>query len=180
VRYYHTRPAPGYDGSARVGENREDRKQYTCPPHQPLDRPAPLEEIEIDFTDVGSIPPDPDDKRQHAAETFNWVDRGTSRPMAARVRADYHAGTAIETCAQIIQQIGLPKRIRCDRDSRFVGNTRTDDFPAPFMRFWMNLGVELVLCPPQRPDLKPYVERFNKAYTEECIQVHQPHTVAEA
>jgi hypothetical protein len=62
----------------------------TRPPHQTLDRPASLEEIELDFTDVGSIPRDPEDKRQHVAETFTWVDRGASRPMAARVRADFH------------------------------------------------------------------------------------------
>jgi hypothetical protein len=171
------RASAGQSQRPRSGNQRIHRR--THPLHQPIDRPAPLEEIELDFTDVGSIPRDSDDKRQHAAETFNWVDRGTSRPMAARVRADFHAATAQETCAQIVQQIGLPKRIRCDRDPRFVGNTQTDDFPAPFMRFWMNLGVELVICPPHRPDLKPYIERFNKAYTEECIQVHQPRTVAE-
>jgi hypothetical protein len=34
--------------------------------HQPLSPPAPLEEVQADFTDIGTVPPDPLGKRQHA------------------------------------------------------------------------------------------------------------------
>ena len=33
------------------------------------------------------------------------------------------------------------------------------------------------ICPPHRPDLKPYVERFIRAQKEECIYPHRPATV---
>jgi hypothetical protein len=73
-----------------------------------------------------------------------------------------------------------PPLIRCDRDPRFVGNQRNDDFPAPFVRFWLNLGVTVDLCPPKCPQRKPYVERYNRSYTEECVMKDRPQTVQEA
>jgi hypothetical protein len=36
--------------------------------HQPLVPPAPLEEVQADFTDIGTVPPGPLGKRQHAVE----------------------------------------------------------------------------------------------------------------
>lgn len=160
--------------------------QHQCilhPPsrsHQPLPRPAPLMEIEIDWTDVATVPGDPDGKIQHAVEAFNWVDCGTSIPVATRVRDDFNAASTIATCAELVQEVGLPPLIRCDRDSRFVGSHRTDDFPSPFLRFWLNLGVEVDLCPPRTPQDKPYVERFNRSYQEECVFKDYPDTVGAA
>jgi hypothetical protein len=46
-------------------------------PHQPLVPPEPLEEIQADFTDVGSVPADPDGKRLHAVEACLFEDVGS-------------------------------------------------------------------------------------------------------
>jgi hypothetical protein len=139
-----------------------------------------MTELEVDFADVTTIAGTVDEKLQHAVEAFNWVDRGTSRPVASRISDAFSAVGVIRTCAAVVQEIGLPQRLRCDRDSRFVGNTHAADFPAPFMRFWMNLAVALDVCPPHSPQLKPYVERYNRAFKEECLAKYHPRTVAAA
>jgi hypothetical protein len=36
--------------------------------HRPQDRPDPMEEIQLDFKDATSVPPDPDGKQQHVVE----------------------------------------------------------------------------------------------------------------
>lgn len=46
--------------------------------HQQLERPGPLEEIQMDFKDASSVPADPDGKKQHTVEVLNFVDAGTS------------------------------------------------------------------------------------------------------
>jgi hypothetical protein len=61
-----------------------------------------------------------------------------------------------------------------DRDPRFVGGNPKADFPSPFVQFWQCLGVELVVCPPRRPDMNPFVERVNRTFSDECV--HQGET----
>jgi len=36
------------------------------------------------------------------------------------------------------------------------------------------LGVEVTICPPRRPDLNGFVERYHRTYNEECLQVYRP------
>ena len=66
-----------------------------------------------------------------------------------------------------------------DRDPRFVGSPRGRDFPSPFVRFWQCLGVDVAVCPPHRPDKNCFVERFNRSYTEECLRIFHPTTLAD-
>ena len=139
-----------------------------------------MQEIEIDVTDVTTIPPDPTGKRIHAVEAFAWIDAGTAIPLAVVVDGDFHMASVIRATARILQTHGVPPLIRMDRDPRFVGSTAKADFPSPFMRLLLNLGITIDLCPPQRPDKKGVVERFYKTYQEECIVKHWPETEAEA
>lgn len=148
--------------------------------HHPLDRPGPLDEVELDWTDVTTIPRDPDDKWQHQAEILNIVDRGTSIPLLARVRADFTMATTIDVLAAFLAEHGCPPRVRYDRDPRLVGSAGTREFPSYFARLLLCLGIEPVICPPRRPDLKPYVERFNKTIIHECVGPAHPTTIAEA
>jgi transposase InsO family protein len=30
------------------------------------------------------------------------------------------------------------------------------------------------ICPPRRPDLNAFVERYHRSYNEECLQVYRP------
>jgi Integrase core domain len=54
---------------------------------------------------------------------------------------------------------------------RFVGQTSQRESPSALLRFWLCLGVEVIVCPAQRPDLNAFVERYQRTYDEECLQV---------
>ena len=54
----------------------------------------------------------------------------------------------------------------------------TDGYPSAFIRFLQCLGVEVVVCPPRRPDLKPFVERCIRTLKHECLYPQMPPTVA--
>jgi transposase InsO family protein len=142
--------------------------------HQPLERPEPLCHWQLDFKDASSVPPNPDGKQQHVVEVLNTVDVGTSILLSAQPRADFSMATAIEAVATIVEEHGLPDAITIDRDTRFVGSSTQADCPAPFLRFWLCLGVQVQICPPRRPDLNGFVERYHRSYQEECLAVERP------
>lgn len=122
---------------------------------QLLDLPPPMEEWEIDFAEI---------RLDHDTilEFFLVVDRGTSRVVYLEGSEGYHAETALEAIARLFTLHGLPKRLRFDRDTRFVASWTSDSYPSALVRFLWALGVTPIICPPRRPDLKPVVERTVK------------------
>lgn len=142
--------------------------------HQPLDRPPPLTAWQLDFKDVTTVPADPGGKQQHVVETLNIIDSGTSILLEARVRADFTAATALDAVVDALRAHGLPERVTIDRDPRFVGAASGRDFPTPFVRCLTCLGVAVDICPPHRPDLNCYVERYHRSYDRECLRIHRP------
>jgi hypothetical protein len=148
--------------------------------HISFERPAPMDTWEIDFTDVAGAQADHDRKQTHQVEAFAVVDRGTSILVDLQVSDHYQAQTALVAMTSTLLQQGLPRCIVFDRDPRFVGSWSAADFPSAFMRFLLSLGLEVIVCPPQRPDLKPFVERYFRTLDEECIQVRHPQNTAQA
>jgi transposase InsO family protein len=142
--------------------------------HQPVERPEPLQSWQLDFKDASTVPPEPEGKQQHVVEVLDVVDVGTSILIAAEARSDFTMATAIETAAAIVTEQGLPDMVTLDRDPRFVGESHQRESPSPFLRFWLCLGVEVTICPPRRPDLNAFVERYHRTYDEECLQVYRP------
>jgi len=147
--------------------------------HLPFDRPEPMETWEIDFTDVSSAQANHTDKQQHQVEAFAVVDRGSSILVDLQVSDDYQAETALLALASTLMEQGLPKQIVFDRDPRLVGSWSSDEFPSAWMRFLLSLGVEPVICPPHRPDLKPFVERYFRTLNSECVRVKHPADVGQ-
>jgi hypothetical protein len=154
--------------------------QSTRRAREPLDRPPPLVHWQLDFKDVTSVPADPAGKRQHAVEALNCVDCGTSLAIATVVRDDFTEETALAAVAEILGAQGLPRTITIDRDPRFVGSPGSRDFPAPFLRFLLGLGIEIDICPPHRPDKNAFVERYHRTLDSECLRVQRPGTVEQA
>ena len=148
--------------------------------HKPLARREPLEEVQMDFKDVTTVPPAPDGKQQHMVETCNFVDAGTSILLQAQVRDDFRAETALDTVVQFLQGYGLPRLLTFDRDPRWVGAQSNRDFPSALRRFLLCLGIEPNVCPPQQPQKNAFVERYHRNYKYECILVHRPSTLQEA
>jgi hypothetical protein len=142
--------------------------------HEPLTRAAPMENWQIDFKDVTTVPAEPGGKQMHLVETLNVVDCGTSILVDNPARTDYNAETVIESVVQTLRQHGRPQRLTMDRDPRFVGSWSADGFPSPLMRFLLCLDIEVELCPPRRPDKNAFVERYHRSYKQEAIQVYCP------
>jgi hypothetical protein len=87
-------------------------------PHMPdpIERPKPMQQWQLDFKDASSVPADPDGKQQHVVETLNIIDKGTSVLIASYVRADFTAETALHSLAHTFATHGLPQCITLDRD----------------------------------------------------------------
>jgi hypothetical protein len=142
--------------------------------HQLVPRPQPMQNWQIDFKDVTSIPPSEYGKQVHIVEILNIVDVGTSCLVDSLPRADYTAETALLSIARTLLIYGLPKVITCDRDSRFVGSWSGQDFPSALIRFLLCLGIHVDICPAHRPDKNGFVERFHRTLEYECLQKHRP------
>jgi uncharacterized protein (DUF433 family) len=147
--------------------------------HEERERSEPGVEWGMDFHDVSTVPADPQGKKQHVVEILNLVDHGSSAVVASEPGEEYTAETALRTVAQVFQEQGCPDRIDLDRDPRWVGSWTAKDFPSPLLRFLQCLGIEPQVCPPQRPDKNPYVERYHRNFKYECQLIEQPRDLAQ-
>lgn len=113
-------------------------------------------------------------KQQHVVELLNVVDRGTSILVESLPDDDYNEESTVIAPTDIFSANGLPSQIRMDRDSRLVASWTMDGFPSALVRYLLCLGIQVAVCPPRRPDLKPFVERFNRTVAYECLQIALP------
>jgi hypothetical protein len=137
----------------------------------PLELCAPMEEWEMDFCQI--------QLEDGWFEFFLVVDRGTSRVVHIEGCEGYRADTALLAVFRLLLLNGLPKRLRFDRDPRFVWSWSADGYPAPLIRLLVVLGVEPVICPPRRPDKKPYVERCVRTFKHEWLDRFSLNTMAD-
>lgn len=146
---------------------------------QPLAPRQPLEEVQMDFKDVSTVPSSesPQGKKQHVVEVCNFVDAGTSTLLSAQVSEDFHAQTAMQAVITFLEEYGCPSMMTFDRDPRWVGSSSGRDFPSALRRMLLCLGIQTNVCPPHRPDKNPYVERYHKTYGQECLEVFRPGTL---
>jgi hypothetical protein len=144
------------------------------PEHIPLDLPTPMEEWEMDFGEIYLGP------AEGVFEFFVVVDRGTSRVIYLEGCHGYRAQSALEAVVRLFTKHGLPKRLRFDRDPRLWGSWSRDSYPSILVRMLRVLGVEPVVCPPRRPDKKPFVERCIRTLKYEWLARHSPSTIADA
>jgi hypothetical protein len=102
------------------------------------------------------------------------IDHGSSAVVDTRPDDNYNAESALLMVADILAIRGCPERITLDRDPRWVGSWSGKDFPSALLRFFLCLGIEPVVCPPQRPDKNPFVERYHRNLEYECLLLEQP------
>lgn len=146
----------------------------------PVERPAPMTSWQLDFKDVTSVPAEPEGRRQHVVEVLNAVDVGTSILVDAHVRTDFTAETTLRAVVQLLRTSGMPTRMTVDRDPRFVGGAHGPDFPAPLVRMLQCFGIQVTICPPQRPDKNAFVERYHRTLDQECLQRLRPRDLGSA
>lgn len=140
----------------------------------PLDLPGPNEEWEMDFGEIYLGPV------EGVFEFFLVVDRGTSRVIYLEGGRGYRMQSALEAVVRLFEKHGMPKRLRFDRDPRLWGSWTRDSYPSLLVRMLRVLGVEPIVCPPRRPDLKPFVEHGVKTLKYEWLARYSPTTVADA
>ncbi|MCO5189958.1 MAG: hypothetical protein M9918_17420 [Anaerolineae bacterium] len=128
----------------------DEHQRILRPPlieHEPLERPEPLAEWQVDFKDVSTARDDSSEKHTHQIEAFNVVDAGTSILIDNPARTDFNATTVIETLVAIFCHSGLPTYLRFERAPRFVSSASGRDFPAAFVRFLYCLGIQPLIYP---------------------------------
>jgi transposase InsO family protein len=151
--------------------------------HSAHEPPEPMQEVQMDFKDLSTVPADlhdPDAKRAHVVEACNFVDAGTSILLEAFIHEDFHAETAFQAVVAFLRHYGCPKMLTFDRDPRWIGSATARDFPSALCQFLLCVGVQPNILPPRRPDLNCYVERYHRTYKEECLLVYRPGTLEEA
>jgi hypothetical protein len=144
--------------------------------HHPLELPAPLCEVQADFTDIGTVPPDPFGKRQHAVEALLFEDVGSRHVVYSEISSNFHAETALAAVIACLRRTGLIGKLTFDHDPRWVGSPSGRDFPSALIRFLLCVGVQPNVCPPRQPQKKGYIERLIRTYQTECIRRDQPST----
>ncbi|EFH87234.1 integrase core domain-containing protein [Ktedonobacter racemifer] len=151
------------------------------PKKQPLKPREPLEEIQMDFKDVSTVPSSEsqEGKRQHIVEVCHFLDVGTSVLLGAHAREDFHAQTAMQAVIGFLRAYGRPPMMTFDRDPRWVGSSSGRDFPSALRRLLLCLGIHPNVCPPHRPDKNAFVERYHRTYAQECLQIQCPGTLQE-
>jgi len=162
-------------------------KQWQCLPterhawpHSAWRRPAVGVAWEVDFCTVAQRSETAAHKQQHGLEALSVVDRGTSAAVWCTTASDYDAETSLLTIAHLLATCRVPASLIFDRDPRLVGSPSADLFPSAFIRYLWCVGCEPVMLAPHRPDLKPYVERFQRTLQTECTRFHRPTTPAAA
>jgi hypothetical protein len=133
-----------------------------------------MEEWEIDFGEI-LLP-----EEGGICEFFIVVNRRTSRLVYVEANQGYNAVTTLEAVARLFVLCGIPKRLRFDRDVWLWGAWTRDSYPSPFICFLRTLGIQDVVCPPYRPDLKPFLERCIGTLKYEWFARHAPESFADA
>lgn len=137
--------------------------------HHALELPQPMEVWEIDFGQLGN-----------QFEFFPVIDRGTSRFIHCDTHEHFNAETTLISVAKFLLLNGLPKLIRMDNDTRFVGSWSATGFPSALMRFLWCLGVEPYAVEPGKPYYKPFVERLIRTLKHESLWEKKPSTAEKA
>jgi Homeodomain-like domain len=97
--------------------------------HQPLDLPEPLFEVQADFTDLGTVPPDPFGKRQHAVEALLFEDVGSRHVVYAEISSDFHAQTALAAVIACLRRTGVIGKLTGSPRSQMGGVAQWTRFP---------------------------------------------------
>jgi putative transposase len=96
--------------------------------------------------------------------TFNVIDEANRGALGIDIAVSIPAARVIAFLTQLIDLHGRPAAIRCDNGSELTSGTFTD---------WCKRhNIELRFIQPGKPDQNAYIERFNRTYREEVLNVY--------
>jgi putative transposase len=100
------------------------------------------------------------------------MDEFTREGLALDVALTTSAERVIGVLAALLAQHGAPENLRSDNGAEFVANA---------VQGWLvEVGVQTLYIDPGKPWQNGKEERFNGTVRDECLNMHQFHSVAEA
>jgi len=96
--------------------------------------------------------------------TLNVIDEGVREALDIVIDTSIPGGRVVRTLEQLSRWRGLPGAIRCDNGPEIVSQAFVDWCAAN--------GVEIRYIQPGKPNQNAYIERFNRTYREEVLDVH--------
>jgi len=97
--------------------------------------------------------------------TFNAVDDYNREALAVEVDTNLPSGRVVRVLDRIAEERGsYPEKLRMDNGPEFAGTVMTA---------WAEEhGVDLVFIQPGKPTQNSYIERFNRTYREEVLDLY--------
>ena len=103
--------------------------------------------------------------------TFNVLDDFNREALAIEIDLNLPAIRIIRVLDRVAQQRGFPSKLRCDNGPELVSIA---------LAGWAeDHGVELDFIKPGRPAQNSYVERFNRTYRDEILDLYLFRSLAE-
>lgn len=96
--------------------------------------------------------------------TLNILDEGVREAVHIEVDTSLPCSRVIRVLEQLKATRGLPRVIRCDNGPEFIAQDMAD---------WCKMNdIELKHIQPGKPNQNPFVERFNRSYRKEVLDVY--------
>ncbi len=95
--------------------------------------------------------------------TLNILDEGVREAVDIVVDTSIPSGRVVRTMEQLREVRGLPKAIRLDNGPELCAQT--------FVGWCREHGVELRYIQPGKPNQNAYIERFNRTYRDEVLDL---------
>ena len=104
--------------------------------------------------------------------TFNVIDDFNREALAIEIDTSLPAQRVVRVLDALAAWRGYPKRLRSDNGPEFISN-KLDEWAE-------KNGVLLDFIQPGKPAQNAYIERFNRTYREEVLDLYLFDTLAEA
>lgn len=96
--------------------------------------------------------------------TFNVVDDFNREAMHIEVDTSITSGRLVRIFSRLQQEHGLPQVLRTDNGPEFLGET--------FTSWAKQVGMAIQYIQPGKPNQNAYVERFNRTYRDELLDMY--------
>ena len=95
---------------------------------------------------------------------FNVIDDYHRKALAIEIDFSFPSYSVVQTLDRIIEESGVPQRIRVDNGPEFTSTT---------LEYWCSKhGIELQFIQPGKPMQNGYVERFNRTYRQDVLDAY--------
>lgn len=106
-----------------------------------------------------------------AFRTFNVIDEANRGGLGIEAAVSIPGMRVIRVLEQLIEVNGKPSAFRCDNGPEFTSQL--------FMDWCRERDIEILYIQPGKPDQNAFIERFNRTYRNEVLDVYLFHSIVE-